>query len=117
MKQRVLSEKNFLRKVHRNKNFKPVESASLNQLKALLTAAHLVINKKVPLTKRLVKEFLSLHKKKIANLKRVFQKPQDLLKLFKLSRSEITKIIKRYFGLIKLTLTPYFKKGNDPGLT
>ena len=116
MKQRVIKEKQFLRRVHKSKDFKPIEGGTVDQLKALLAAVHLVINKKVPITKKIVEEFLKLKKKTIEDLKTTFRKPEDLLKIFKLSRAEITKIIRKYFDIIKITLSPYFKKGKVENL-
>ena len=112
MKHKVIQEKHFLRKIHKTKDFKQVERASLDQLKAILAAVHFVINKKVPITKTLAKEFLKLKKKTIEDLKNTFKQPGDLLKLFKLDRNQVIKIVKKYFDLIKITLGPYFKSGD-----
>ena len=110
MKQRVVKEKKFLNRVYRSKDLKPVEEGTLDQLRSLLAAVHLVINKRVPLTKKIAEEFLKLKKKTIDDLKKTFKSPEDILKLFKLSRADITKIIQKYFAQIKLALAPYFNK-------
>ena len=110
MKKRVLKEKKFLQRVYRSKNLKPVDAATVDQLKALLAAIHLVINKKVPITNKLAAEFLKLKKKTLDEIKRLFRNPKDLSQLFKLSRGEITKIIEKYFDQIKLALSSYFIK-------
>ena len=114
MRHRIIQEKNFLRKVHKTKDFKQVERASFDQLKAILTAVHFVINKKVPITKALARTFLQLKKKTIEDLKKTFKSPEDLLKLFKLDRNQVIKIVKKYFDLIKATLGPYFNKKTRP---
>ena len=116
MKQRVVKEKKFLNRVYRSKDLQPVEEGTLDQLRALLAAVHLVINKRVPINKKIAEEFLKLKKKTIADLKRLFKSPEDLTKLFKLNRAEITKIIKKYFDQIKLTLSPYFSKPKKDNL-
>ena len=110
MRYRVTQERDFLRKVYRSKDFKRVERASLDQLKAILAAVHFVINKKVPITKALAQAFLQLKKKTIEDLKKTFKQPEDLLKLFKLDRNQVIKIVKKYFDIIKAILGPYFKK-------
>ena len=116
MKEKVVREKKFLRRVYKTKDFKLIDKASFDQLKAILIATHLVINKKVPITKKIAKDFLSLGVKVLEDLKKVFKEPQDLLKLFQLDRAQVVKILKKYFGALKITLKPYFTKARKENL-
>ena len=109
MRQKVIKEKKFLHQLYKAKDLKLIELATIDQLKALLTAIHLVINKKVPITKKIVTEFLKLKKRTISDLKKYFQQPEDFSKLLKLDRAQITKLIRKFFDQIHLTLSPYFE--------
>ena len=116
MRDKVVKEKKFLKRIYKTKDFKLIDSASFDQIKAILIAVHLVINKKVPINRKIAKNFLSLGAKTIEELKKVFKDPQDLLKLFKLGREHAIKILKKYFGTLKIALKPYFTQAQKENL-
>ena len=113
MKESVIKEKDFLKKVHKSNSIKPIENASEKQIKALAVAVHLVINEKVPLTKKIINYCLKLNKSKIKSLKSFFGNKEELKKLVGLNRKLQIKIIKKYLKLIRVLRSSFFVK-SDP---
>ena len=108
MRRNVVNEKQFLKKVYKSRTPKTLEKADEKKLKALAFAVHLVITKKVPLTKRISKYFHKLKKSKVLSLKRVFGDKENLLSLLKSNKANQIRVIKRFLSLIKILLTSFF---------
>ena len=102
MRRAVESEQKFLKKVYKSRSPKVLESADEKKLKALAFAVHLVITKKVPLTKKISKYFNKLKKSKILPLKHIFGDKNKLLSLVKSDKPQQIRVIKRFLRLIKI---------------
>ena len=110
----VVKQKDFLKGVYKSRKAgKKIQGADQKQLKALAFAVHLVINKKVPLTKKIAKYFSGLKKSKIASLKHFFGEKSQITALIKSEKKYQIKIIKRFIHLIKILLTSFFAPDND----
>ena len=108
MRRSVINEQQFLKKVYKSKSPKTLERADEKKLKALAFAVHLVVTKKVPLTKRISRFFSKLNKSKILSLKRAFGDKDQLLSLLKGDRVHQIRVIRRFIRLIKILLTAFF---------
>ena len=110
----IIKERDFLKKVYKGRKIDgKIQSANPKELKALAFAVHLVINKQVPLTKRIAKFFSSISKSRIANLKRYFGSKDQLLSFLKLEKKTQIRVIKRFAHLIKVLLTSFFAPDNN----
>ena len=114
MRANIVKQKEFLKKVYKSrKASEKIQEADPQQLKALAFAVHLVINKRVPLTKRIAKFFNKLSKSRIGALKRFFGSKEQLLSFLKSDKKKQIRVIKRFVHLIKVLLTSFFAPDNN----
>ena len=113
MRRAITDEKAFLKKVYKSrKPVKKIQEAEPKELKALALAIHLVVNKQVPLTKRIAKFFSTVSKAKINSLKRVFGSKEQVFSFIKSEKKHQIRVIKRFVHLIKILLTSFFAPDN-----
>jgi len=108
MRRSLQENKNFLKKVHKSSSVKALEKAENSELKTLGYAVHLVLNRKVPLNKKIIKYCTDINRKKINALKKIFANKENFKNLSKLSKSEQLKIFRRYINIIKVLLSSFF---------
>ena len=108
MRHSVIKEKDFIRKVYKSKSFKPLQSAEGHHLKSLLKAVHLVINRKVPLTTKVINAVSKIDRKTVRKLKRAIQNKEKLFGLLNAKKESILKIVKKFYNIIRVFLGSYF---------
>ena len=113
MRHVVSKEKDFLRTVYKSRKASgKIQEANPKELKALAFAVHLVINKQIPLTKKIAKFFSKIGKSKISALKRFFGSKEQVLAFIKSDKKNQIRVIKRFVHLIKVLLTSFFAPDN-----
>lgn len=108
MRRNVVQEKPFLKKVYSSKTFKPLKKAEEKELKALAFAVHLVVTKKVPLTKKIIKFLHKLKKVRIEKLLQFFGTKDQVFQLVKASRPYQIKTLSRFIKIIRVLLSAFF---------
>ena len=111
MKQSIINNKEFLRKIFKsNKLDKVLNKASNSELDALLHALNFVVTKKVPLSDKAITQISKIKEKTPSFLRFENTFHEQFEKILNSNEKKKIKTLLAFGPMIKKVLSPYFSK-------